>query len=339
MSGTGLVDSELEGSNSYLTNIDMEPFPAGGTSLSSPIVVGLWSRIQAAAPATAKGVYGGLGFANETFYDVGKGLLGHAAKDFYDITSSELPIGNVYEQSTPGWDYTSGWGALDVANFIRDVDKDANLQPTHAKAAVSNPSYFPQLVCSANLTSPAGNAYDPYLSILPPAINDASLDLTSATLALNSAGTALVVTISGPQLSTTGPIDALDGYSFIMDWTYNGTTYFATAEVDPPIELPSTALTGPMPSPISLPTGTVVYGDGISNSTQQTLLHTDSGSFSNHTFTITVPLANVGNPAVGSVLYYPLAFDLLPVGIFVPTAIDEANFAGAGQAVKLSTSC
>jgi hypothetical protein len=203
---------------------------------------------------------------------------------------------------------------------------------------VSNLSYFPHLVCRANLTSPAGNADDPYLSILS-SINDASLDLTSATLALNSAGTDLVVTMSGPQLSTTGPIDALDGYSFVLDWTYNGTTYFATAEVDPPMQLPATGLTGPMPSPISLPTGTVVYGDGISNSTQQTILHTDSGSFSNHTFTVTVPLANVGHPTVGSVLYYPLAFDLLPVGIFTPTAIDEANFAGAGQAVKLSTSC
>ena len=339
ISGTGLVDGELVGANAYMTNIDMEPFPAGGTSLSSPVVVGLWSRIQAAAPATAKGVYGGLGFANETFYAVGKGLLGNASRDFYDITSSELPIGNFYEQTTKGWDYTSGWGALDVANFIRDVDNDPGLKPTHASTPISNPSFFPQLVCRANLTSPLGNAFDPNLSILPPGVNDAQLDISSATLALNSAGTALVATISGPGLSTSGPIDALQGTSFLVDWTYDGTTYFAAADINPPTELPATPLTGALPSPVNVPTGKIVYGDGISNSTAQTILHTDSGSFVNHTFTITVPLSHVGNPTVGSVLLYPIAMDFLPVAIFVPTSMDEANFAGAGQAVKLSTSC
>ena len=38
----------------------------GGTSLSSPLWVGMWTRVQAAAPA------GGLGFANPTIYKVGE---------------------------------------------------------------------------------------------------------------------------------------------------------------------------------------------------------------------------------------------------------------------------
>jgi subtilase family serine protease len=339
ISGSGLVDGELEGSNAYITNIDMAPFASGGTSLSSPVVVGLWSRIQAASPSTAKGVYGGLGFANETFYAIGKGQLGNAARDFYDITSAELPIGNFYEQTGSGWDYTSGWGALDVANIIRDVDHNSTLTPTHANAPVANVSFFPQLVCSANLTSPAGNALDPVLSITPPFVNDTQLDITSATLGLNPSGTDLIATISGPKLSTSGPIDALQGFSFQLDWTYNGTTYFAAADINPPPPVPATPLTGSIPAPVSLPTGTVKYGDGISNSDAPAILHTDAGTFSNGTFTITVPVKNVGNPTAGSMLYYPLAFDLLPVGIFVPVAVDEANFAGAGQAVELSTHC
>src|SRR5207244_12576464 len=47
-------------------------YPGGGTSLSSPLWMGMWSRIQAAAPA------GGLGFADETFYKV-------PSSDFFDV--------------------------------------------------------------------------------------------------------------------------------------------------------------------------------------------------------------------------------------------------------------
>ena len=39
-----------------------------GTSLSSPLSVGMWARIQAAAPADKNGNFTGLGFANYDFY-------------------------------------------------------------------------------------------------------------------------------------------------------------------------------------------------------------------------------------------------------------------------------
>jgi subtilase family serine protease len=339
MSGTGLVDGELEGSNAYLTNIDMMPTGSGGTSLSSPLSVGMWARIQAASPATAKGVYGGLGFANETFYAVGKGKLGNYAKDFYDVTSAELPIGNFYQQPAKGWDYTSGWGAINVTGFIQDVDHDLSLTPTHAATPVANSSYFPVPVCSASMTSAVGNAYDSTLSLFYPFMNDPSLDITSATLAPNVAGTALVATISGPALSTTGPIDALDGFNFYLAWTYGGKTYFAGAEIDPGQQLPATPLTNSIPAPVSLPTGTVVYGDGLLDSDSPTFINKDVGTFTGHTITITIPLAHVGAPAAGSLLLYPYAFDTLPIAILVPFATDEAVATAPGQALELGPHC
>jgi hypothetical protein len=317
----------------------MLPEGSGGTSLSSPVVVGLWSRIQAAAPATAKGVYGGLGFANETFYAVGKGQLGNAGRDFYDITSAELPIGNFYEQTTKGWDYTSGWGAIDVANFIRDVDHDPGLTPTHPAADADFTSFFPQVGCSATMTSPLGNAYDSTLSFTYPPTSDPSLDITSATLAPNASGTALVATITGPGISTTGPIDALAGFNFYLAWTYKGTTYYAGAEVNPPPPLPATPLTNSIPAPVSLPLGTVAYGDGVLNTDSPVFAHKDTGTFANHTITITVPLANVGSPPAGSLLLYPYAFDTFPLAILVAFATDEAVAAPPGQAVELGPHC
>jgi hypothetical protein len=331
ISGSGLVDGLLLGHNGYLVNEDMMPAPVGGTSLSSPVTVGLWSRIQAASPATAKGVYGGLGFANETFYAVGKGTLGNAARDFYDVTTGELPIGNVYELPKRGWDYTTGWGAVDAANFIRDVDHDPSLTPTHPSTKPDPESFFPAVSCSATMTAPAGNAYDANISLVYPYTSDPALDITSATLAPNAAGTALVATISGPGLSTHGPIDALGGFSFFLAWTYQGSTYFAGAAVDPP--------NANLPVAVSLPLGKVVFGDGNLTKSGTSFVHGDTGSFSNHTITITVPLGNVGNPGPGSLLLYPFAFDTLPVALFSAYATDVATAAKPGQAIELGPHC
>ncbi len=91
----------------------------GGTSLSSPLWVGMWTRVQAAAPA------GGLGFADPTFYAIGAGKLGKYARDFYDIT---VGTNGLYQAGT-GWDYVSGWGVPEVTNLTRDLDH--TLTPTN----------------------------------------------------------------------------------------------------------------------------------------------------------------------------------------------------------------
>jgi subtilase family serine protease len=352
MSGSGLVDQQVVGgANSYYTNEDMMPIGTGGTSLSSPLDAGMWSVIQAAAPFHAASAPPGelpvpnLGFANPLLYAVGLGSLGNAAADFTDITQGELPTGNGTEQPGPGWDYTSGWGALDVAHFIRDVDGNPG-------AVVTNPGYAPasagpeQTLCAASgplwLSSPGGNAYDAALTVEPPYTEDPQLDITQASFTLDRPDQALVVTIGGPNLSTIGPPDAVDGYTFYATWTYEGTTYFAAAAVDQPPNTPGVpGVLNSIPAPVSPPTRTVTYGDGVMDSFTPTFAHSDTGSFANGTFTITVPLANVGNPSVAGwpgpseLLQDPFVFDTLPNGVLVPFASDEAASAPPGQQVLL----
>jgi len=75
----------------------------GGTSLSSPLSVGTWARMQ-----TAHGNC--YGFAAPIFYSFISGYL-TAAKDFHDIIVGT----NGLYVATPGWDYTTGIGSFDIS--------------------------------------------------------------------------------------------------------------------------------------------------------------------------------------------------------------------------------
>jgi hypothetical protein len=334
----------------------MMPIGTGGTSLSSPLNAGMWSVIQAAAPFDPRDPPPGLpvpdlGFANPIFYAIGTGGPGlpaaSYAADFTDITQGETPTGNGTEQPGPGWDYTSGWGALDVAHFIRDVDGNAS-------AAATNPGYTPAIVgapatvCAAagplELGSPQGNAYDAALTVVPPYAEDPQLDITTASIGLDRAAQSLVVRIGGPDLSTIGPPDAIDGYTFYATWTFDGTTYFAAAAVDEPRTTPAVpGVLNAVPAPVSPPSRTVTYGDGVIDGFSPTIAHYDAGSFADGTFTISVPLSHVvGSQSVatvlsspGGVLQHPFVFDTLPNGVLVPFAFDEAVSDAPGQQLLL----
>jgi subtilase family serine protease len=82
----------------------------GGTSLSSPLWMGMWARVQG-----AKGGAGN-GFANYPLYAMGKNATTYA-RDFTDIT---LGSNGLYAAGT-GWDYTTGWGVPKVAGLICDI--------------------------------------------------------------------------------------------------------------------------------------------------------------------------------------------------------------------------
>jgi subtilase family serine protease len=82
----------------------------GGTSLSSPLMVGMWARIQAAAR-------GGTGFANPLIYAVGK----NATQDAADFNDYQVGTNGAY-QALPGWDYVSGWGTPNLTPLMKDID-------------------------------------------------------------------------------------------------------------------------------------------------------------------------------------------------------------------------
>jgi subtilase family serine protease len=78
----------------------------GGTSLSSPLAMGLWTRIQAD--------HGGhLGFAAPKLYALypSTPLTPPSGTAFHDV----LVGANGTYAATPGWDYTTGLGSWDVA--------------------------------------------------------------------------------------------------------------------------------------------------------------------------------------------------------------------------------
>ncbi len=82
----------------------------GGTSLSSPLMVGMWARVQAASR-------GGTGFADPLIYAAGDNATA-AARDFYDY---QIGTNGAY-QAAPGWDYVSGFGTPVLTPLIKDLD-------------------------------------------------------------------------------------------------------------------------------------------------------------------------------------------------------------------------
>jgi subtilase family serine protease len=308
MSGTAqsLDPASILATNFYEIESDMGESSNGGTSLSSPLAVGMWSRVQAAAP-TRKG----LGFANETFYRVGKSNSYH--RDFTDITKSETAGGNFYYRAGPGWDYVTGWGAMNVTNLMRDVDH--RLTPSFPRP--QRKLHLKLNGCVA-FTSPSGNATNP----LYPGVKDANNDITRATLRVS--GKTLIATISGQTLSATPPLGAAGGKTFMMLWTAGKKTYFSEADVTVQ--------------------GGVSYVDGISTTSYKPK-HTITGSFRSGTVTMRIPLKNVGNPKRGTILKYPYAMSVYNLAGATPATNplgftqDIATAPQPGQGLKLGAPC
>lgn len=82
----------------------------GGTSLSSPLMMGMWARVQAASR-------GGTGFADPRIYAVAENATAYA-RDFHDY---QVGTNGAY-QATPSWDYVSGWGTPVLTPLIKDID-------------------------------------------------------------------------------------------------------------------------------------------------------------------------------------------------------------------------
>jgi pseudomonalisin len=262
----------VQATASYDVVEDMVDTPVGGTSLSAPLADGMWARIQAAAPP------GGLGFAAESLYRIAKGPRYH--DDFYDVTASEFGAGNFVYQPGPGYDYASGLGVMDVAHLMSDLT--GRLTPTRPVPPPPVPA--PAVVgdCRPAFTSPEGNAGDVVTEQ-----NDPALDFTGGRLARSADGKSLVVTMTGPGLSPGAAPGYLGGTTYTVYWTSGGKTWFAEAQVGPP--------------------GVVSYADGHvdPSSPEPVVGNTISGTFTTGRLQMTVPLADVGNPAAGTVLHYP----------------------------------
>jgi subtilase family serine protease len=270
-------------------------YPGGGTSLSSPLWMGMWNRVQATAPKQ-NGRNAGLGFANETLYRQFNSANG--SRDFFDIGGSAKspPAGNGFYISTPGWDYTSGMGAPDVTNLAQDIN--GTTTPTNPKLPKQPPSSGSgsttrASACDPLFTDPSGD--DAYLAGSNTGGNP-QLDILSGNMEVSADGSTLrtFTTIDNltkdPAAATPGVPTGGTANEYYFLWSYAGTTYFTNAEVD-------------------TTTGTVSYSDGTVSGSQYSTVHSgDTGSFTtgpNGVVEVDVPLANVGSPPTGASLTGP----------------------------------
>jgi len=294
-------------------------FPGGGTSLSSPLWMGMWARIQAATSKTANGEQTN-GFADPALYAVGL----DATKDptaFNDIGAgapTDPPNSNGYYTSQPrspldpsGWDFVSGLGAPDVCVLIKDIDGVASCDVASNNLVSPAPRDCGQpglpscaaaicLVSGPLWTNPTHTATDLLGN------DDPQMSLLRGDMKLSGDGKTLTVRLTVQDLTETVPT-GVAADEWYMLWTYGGTTYFANAELT---DVAAAAGTGP------------TFNDGNVTVTGTTHtynpVNTDTGSFvtgQNGVVEIDVPLANVGSPALGKVLQAPAGETDIEVGV------------------------
>lgn len=101
--GKGVPDIAMDAdpfSGAYVTIDGVEACCYGGTSLASPLALGVWARLQSAHGNK-------LGFAALPLYRA------YGSAGFHDVILGD----NVIYPATPGWDYTTGLGTFDIARM------------------------------------------------------------------------------------------------------------------------------------------------------------------------------------------------------------------------------
>lgn len=247
-----------------------------GTSLSSPVWLGVWTRIQAAA--TGKG----LGFANYKIYKLAQSSGG---RDFYDVILGD----NLPYPATPGYDNTTGWGTPEISQIMQDLT--GRLTPTHntpAAPIVGTPS----TTCGSLFTDPAG---DDSFSVEGQSLADPGttpqLDILGGRAFLSPDGQTLRTIITVSNLSTAIPTGGGEN-DYQMVFTFNGTQYFTQLAVEP--------------------TGTVLAWDGelvrVSLESKYLQEHSVTGTITpgpNGTAEVDAPISDFAGLTAGSALLQP----------------------------------
>lgn len=281
--------------NGYGIYYDGSATEAGGTSLSSPLSLGMWARVQAAAPS------GGLGFANPTFY-------AHEA-DFYDIgnpqdTPPSPSTSNGYFASTPGWDYVSGLGVMDVTKLALAVDH--TLTPTNDEASPNsatvtyyNGTNYQQIPAGGSSGSGSGSVDpacvplftgSPGESSYPPVAGTDYPNLDVLAGNMHNTASTLTTVLTVEDMTAWSPSSPPGGLAneYYMIWNYNGVTYYTNAQV---------AATG---TTFSYGTETFTGSTGSYNAGTGTDVTGTIVDGTDGTITITIPLSYVGSPTVGA---------------------------------------
>jgi len=282
---------------------------SGGTSLASPLWMGMWTRIQAADPNQAAGT----GFAAPIIY--------HWAETdptaFFDVTCCT----NVPYPALPGWDYISGWGPPDLSVLMHDVDGRTAPLSAAVTPGAPLPTPLPGVCSGTNVaTDPAGDAT---VSLVPVAINTGTVDITGVSFAVDAAAKTLTTTLTIAQLSALPVGGTLDTYYNVVFNLPDGKTY-ATQVVQPD------------------PSG-VTYAAGPYDPTANQLVSpsAETGSVttgSPGTVVVTAKLSDLGNPSPSAspLVSNPYGITLsgygvLGVGLVLTAPDDRAPDSGYGH--------
>ena len=204
--------------NQYdITTGNAQGFGAG-TSLSSPLWLGMWTRVNAAAAAP------GLGFAAPQLYGQGNNPA-KDANDFFDVsvgTNGQFQaLARNATVDPSGWDYVSGLGVADVAHLMQDLT--GSLTPSNNTAPIGgNGATKTTDTCTGNgtLYAPEGNEPFPF----------AAASVTKVVPSFSSATQSITVTFTVPQMSQAQGKNELD---FYYTFSYLTHPYQLDATYDP----------------------------------------------------------------------------------------------------------
>ena len=272
--------------NGMLVDDDAGPDSSGGgTSLSSPLWLGVWTRIQAASFGR------GLGFANYSLYKLAKAAPG---RDFYDVTVGD----NLPYPAKPGYDNTTGCGTPEISQIMLDLT--GKLTPTHnfkpAPVVVSKST-----TCGNVFTDAAG---DDNYTFSPASTGPGTypqLDILSGRVFLSPDGQTLKTIISVKNLSSVTPTGGGEN-DYQMVFSYGGVQYFTQLAVEQ--------------------TGTVLAWDGqlvrVSLENKYLQEHNVTGTITpgpNGTVEVDAPIADFPGIAAGTTLLRPSAATYVREGV------------------------
>ena len=246
-----------------------------GTSVSSPLWLGMWARLQAAGPKA------GLGFAAPVLYAAGSGAT-TGPRDYFDvILGSNGPY-----HAAPGWDYVSGWGVPEMSNLLLDVDGKTAANNTGGGKGGSGGG-------GGGTPGPTLNPCGPLWADPPADANgQPQLDLTAASM--SDDGVTLSIRLDVADMEKTVP--AGSNYDvWAMTWTEPAGSYEASAQYS--------AIDGSVSFHDFTPAG-----NGASGGNGTPAEHADTGKLvlgPGGYAEIDVPLANLGSPPAGTTLTQP----------------------------------
>ena len=166
-------------------------FSEGGTSLSSPLWAGMWTRAVAASATP-------LGLAAPAIYNLMKGWPSAAgANTVNDVTRGANPL-----PALPGWDYPTGWGSPNLTNLVKALDANSTTPVNDVQPGTVDPPVITAAAPGgcATLQGVQGDA-----AAAPATPNQGQMDIVEGDFGLTPDGSRLRTVLTLANLTSNPP--------------------------------------------------------------------------------------------------------------------------------------